>query len=51
MRSGEGGDVGPVGLAGAVDDGAADADRGEVGEDLRVVGREPGVLQVVVGVV
>lgn len=46
----EGGDVGPVLFAGAVDDAGVDGELSEVGEDAVAVGREPGVLEVVVGV-
>jgi len=46
----EGGDVGPVLFAGAVDDAGAEGEGGEIGEDAGAVGREPGVLEVVVGV-
>lgn len=50
VRAGEGGDGGPIGFAGAVDDGAAEREGGEVGEDAVAVGREPGVLQVIMRV-
>jgi len=46
----EGGDVGPVLFAGAVDDAGADRESGEVGEDAGAVRSEPRVLEVVVGV-
>jgi hypothetical protein len=46
----EGGDVGPVGFAGAVDDEAGDAGGAEIGEDATAVGAEPGVVEVAVGV-
>lgn len=46
----KGGDGGPVGFLGAVDDRVGDAGVGEVGKDLGEVGRERGGREVVVGV-
>jgi hypothetical protein len=50
LKAAERSDLGPVGLAGAVDDAGSDAGGGEVGENLRAVRREPRVVEVVVGV-
>lgn len=51
VAAGERGDGGPVGFAGAVDDGALQADFGVCGGYLVEVRRERGVLKVVVSVV
>lgn len=46
----EGGDVGPVEFAAAVDNEAGDAGGLEIGEDAGAVGGEPSVLEMAVGV-
>ena len=50
MFTSESGYVGPVGFAGAVDDGASQGKLGKVGKDLRAMGREPRIVQVIVGI-
>ena len=44
------GDSGPIGFAGAIDDGGVDRERGEIAENAVAMRREPIVLQVVVRV-
>lgn len=44
-------DIGPVGLAGAIGHDALHPDRGEIGEDARVMRHKFGILQVVMGIV